>query len=101
MNKYLELHLVLVRILARMVGKDPRSTTYLNLRYMREMTSMNQAELFSSWRIREVLPVRQVPQGEQWRLGLMTTLLEMRSDKHREVQDNKMICKMIKSLCST
>ena len=90
-----------VRILARIVAKDPRSTTCLNLRYMREMTSMDQAELFSSWRIREVLPVKQVPQGEQWRLGLMTSLLKLVKEKHSKVQDFKQITAMLDSLCST
>ena len=54
--------------------------------YMRGITSMDQADLYFSWRIREMLSVKQVPQGELRRLGLMTTLLEMKSDKHREVR---------------
>ena len=33
-----------VRVLARMVSADPRSTTCLNLRYLREVTTMENAE---------------------------------------------------------
>ena len=73
---------------------------YLNM-YMRGITSMDQAELYFSWRIREMLSVKQVPQGELRRLGLMTTLLEMKRDKHREVQDNKITSGMIDNLFST
>ena len=90
-----------VGILARIVANDPRSTTCLNLRYLRGITSMDKAELFSSWRIREALPIKTVPQCEVWRLGLLTTLLEMRSDKYRQVQDSKKFSAMIDSLCST
>ena len=90
-----------VGILAKIVANDPRSTTCLNLRYLRGITSIDKEEFFSSWRIREALPVKHVPEGEVWRLGLLTTLLEMRSDKHKEVQDIKKISSMIDSLCST
>ena len=71
------------------------------MRYIRDITNHHKAEFLSSWRIREALPVKQVPQCEMWRIGLMTTLLSMRTDKYREVQDSKNICKMIDSLCST
>ena len=90
-----------VRILSRIVANDPRSTTCLNLRYIRDITKQDKAEFLSSWRIREALPARQVPEGELWRIGLMTTLLSMRNENYREVQDSKNICKMIDSLCST
>ena len=90
-----------MRILARIIANDPRSTTCLNLRYIRDITNQDKAEFLSSWRIREALPVRKVPECEMWRIGLMTTLLSMRSEQYREVQDSKNICKMIDSLCST
>ena len=51
-----------VRVLARMVSADPRSTTCRNLRYLREVTTMDNAEYYSSWRVRDSLPVQQVPE---------------------------------------
>ena len=90
-----------VRMLAKMVSDDPRSTTCKNLRYLREMTGLEQAEQYSSWRVRESLPVQQVPKTEMWRTGLLTKLMELRSAKYHEVLDNKRICAMLDSLCST
>ena len=90
-----------VRILSRIVSNDPRSTTCLNLRYIRKKTGISKAEWFSSWRIKEALPVQQVPECEHWRLGLLATLLKMRCDRYRQVQDSKHLCAMIDSLSST
>ena len=90
-----------VRMLVNMVNKDPRSMTCVNLRYLRKATKMDQAEQFSSLRIREALPVQQVPQKERWRLGLLTSLLKMSKEKYTMVQDSKQITAMIDSLCST
>ena len=90
-----------VRMLAKMVSEDPRSTTCRNLRYLREVTNLEQAEQYSSWRIRESLPVKLVPENEMWRLGLLTKLMDMRVAKYNEVLDNKRICAMVDSLCST
>ena len=90
-----------VRVLARMVAADPRSTTCRNLSYLREVTVMVNAEWYSSWRVRDSLPVQKVPEKERWRLGLLSSLLGMQSEKYMMVQDSKRICAMIDSLCNT
>ena len=90
-----------VRVLARMVSADPRSTTCRNLSYLREITGLANVEWYSSWRVRDSLPVMKVPEKERWRLGLLNSLLDMQSEKHLMVQDSKHICAMIDSLCST
>ena len=90
-----------VRVLAKMVSTDPRSITCKNLKYLREMTSFEQPENYSSWRLRDALPVQSVPEAEGWRLGLLTSLLKMKQIKYLEVQDSKRITAMIDSLCST
>ena len=33
---------------------------------------------YASWRVKEMLPKITVPQTEMWRIGLLTTLLEIR-----------------------
>ena len=81
-----------VRILARMVKDDPRSTTCRNLRYLREMTMVQQVESYSSWKVKDALGREKVPEHEKWRLGLLTSLLTM---------DSKQLCGMIDSLSST
>ena len=90
-----------VRVLARMVAADPRSTTCRNLGYLRELTGMVNVEWYSSWRVRDSLPVQKVPEKERWRLGLLSSLLGMQSEKYIMVQDSKRICAMIDSLCNT
>ena len=90
-----------VRILARVVQDDPRSTTCQNLRYLREATKVEHVEEYSSWRVRSLLPLKTVPENEMWRLGLMSTLMVAKSEKFMMVQDNKRICAMLDSLCST
>ena len=88
-------------MLSRMVKDDPRSTTCLNLRYLRQLTGMQQVEVFTSWRVKKALGVRQVPENEKWRLGLLTTLLSMKQNKYTNVEDSKQLCAMIDSLSST
>ena len=90
-----------VIVLARMVTADPRSATCRNLRYLRQATKMENAEWYSSWRVRDSLPVQKIPQKEMWRVGLLNTLLDMRAEQFMMVQDSKRICAMLDSLCST
>ena len=90
-----------VRILARMVSSDPRSTTCRNLKYLRMTTKLDKIEDYSSWRVKAALPVEKVPERELWRLGLLSSLLNMKTEKHLKVQDSKQICSMIDSLCNT
>ena len=74
-----------VRVLARMVKSDPRSATFQNLRYLIKLTRLEQAENFGSWRIRDALPIQHVPEKEAWRVGLLTSLLSLRSEKYQMV----------------
>ena len=90
-----------VRILARVVASDPRSTTCRNLRYLERMTHLNQPQFCSSLKVREALPVQHVPEKEQWRLGLLSSLMKVKSEKYARVEDMKHICAMLDSLAST
>ena len=62
-----------VRILARIVSRDPRSNTYKNLKYLERLTKLRHPEFYTAFKIKEALPVKRVPVEEQWRLGLLTT----------------------------
>ena len=46
------------------------------------------------------LPVKKVPEAEQWRTGLMDNLMTMKNEKYLAVSDSKRICAMIDSLCN-
>ena len=90
-----------VRILARIVSGDPRSSTCSNLRYLQKMTGLSQPQFFSSAKVKIALPVKHVPESEKWRLGLLDNLLKMKKEKYLRVEDSKSICAMIDSLCNT
>ena len=90
-----------IRMLVRMVSDDPRSNTCQNLRYLRRVTNLENPEQYSSWRIRKELPKKCVPDGEKWRLGLLSKLMTMKENMFMEVQDSKTITAMVDSLCST
>ena len=90
-----------VRVLARIVETDPRSTTCLNLRYMSQITGLNKPEYYSSAKIREALPPKMVPDSEKWRIGLINNLIKLKHERYHQVKDFKQICAMVDSLCST
>ena len=90
-----------MRVLARIVETDPRSTTCLNLRYLSQITGLNRPACYSSSKIREALPSKEVPDNEKWRLGLITNLIKLKHERYHQVKDFKHICALIDSLCST
>ena len=90
-----------VRILARLVANDPRSTTCRNLRYMEELTQLTKPQYYTAMRVRDSLPVRKVPEQENWRLGLLTSLMKVKNEKYKRVEDTQHICAMLDSLAST
>ena len=51
--------------------------------------------------IKLALPVKPVPEKEEWRLGLLDKLLELRGEKRAAGEDLKQVTAMISSLCST
>ena len=90
-----------VRTLVRIISADPRSVTCSNLRYLQRITGLSQPQLYSSARIKIALPIKEVPDSEKWRLGLLDNLMKMKKEKHLKVEDSKTICAMIDSLCNT
>ena len=89
-----------VRLLVNLVARDPSSTTADNINYIRELTQLSPWH-FSPGRIKAALPRLEVPEKEQWRIGLLHSLLILRDEKHLEILDNKRTTSMIDSLCST
>ena len=89
-----------VRVLVKIVGKDPRSSTCRNIRYLCNKTEL-EVEKYSTWRIKKALPVSKVPEKEKWRIGFLECLLKLRYEKSYQVEDMQHISAMIQSLCST
>ena len=90
-----------IRILVRMISDDPNSTTCKNLKHLARMTSLPKPQLYSSWRIKEALPVQYVPEKEIWRLGLISALMKVKRESYLMVNDMQHICAMLDSLAST
>ena len=90
-----------VSVLLRIIENDPRSTTCRNLRFLRNATKVSQPELRSGKFIRTNLPTKSVPEEEKWRVGLLWSCLNLRSDIERKLEDSASICAMITSLCNT
>ena len=90
-----------VRMLVNMVSTDPRSSTCKNLRNLREKTGLEQPQCYSSWKVKNTLPVQKVPANQLWRLGLMSKLMELKQKKYIDVKDSQRITAMLDSLCST
>ena len=89
-----------VRLLANIVARNPESTTYKNIKYIENLTDKSPWD-YSGLVIRKRLPVQQIPDGEKWRIGLISKLLDMRRQKHLCVEDNTRISAWLDSLCST
>ena len=90
-----------IRFLVQIVSNDPRSTTYRNLKLLRERTNLRQAEYYSRRRILISLPTERVPDTDIWRVRLLARCLKMRTEIENRVQDTVKICAMISRLCST
>ena len=88
-------------VLLRIIENDPRSTTCRNLRFLRNATKVSQPELRSGKFIQTNLPTKSVPAEEEWRVGLLWSCLNLRSDIERKLEDSASICAMITSLCNT
>jgi hypothetical protein len=86
--------------LVNLVARDPSSNTADNLAYVRELTQLSPWN-FSSGRIKTALPSLEIPEKERWRLGLLTSLLKLRQEKHLSIVDKKRTQSMIDSLCSS
>ena len=89
-----------VRLLCNIVARDRNSNTADNLEYIRELTKLS-AWNYSSHRIKSELPARTIPECEKWRIGLLDTLLSMRTKRHHIDIDSSRLSAMIDSLCST
>ncbi len=89
-----------VRILVRVVTRDARSNTSSNIHYLEERTGLNLMQC-SNRELRATLPVLEVPETEQWRLGLLSVLFKQRDKEYRNQQKQDTTNDMINSLCNT
>ena len=90
-----------VRVLARIVSEDPRSSTFSNLKYLERVTGLIRPQFCSAAKVSQALPVKENPESEKWRIGLLENLLMLRRQRYLRVEDSQRITAMIESLCIT
>ena len=87
-------------MMAELASGNAQTVTSVNLAHLRQLTMLDPA-LDSIRDIKLALPVKSVPEEEEWRLGLLDKLLELRGEKRAAGEDFKSVTEMISSLCST
>ena len=91
-----------VRFLSRVLLSDRRSQLNKNVHFLSSVTNVNVLE-YPIYKYKQLLPRKSVPSCEQWRLGLLSSLLNARKTKNYTFLNlNKAQCQeMINSLCSS
>ena len=91
-----------IRFLSRILLSDRRSQLNKNVYYLSTVTNVNILD-YPIYKYKQLLPRKSVPASDQWRLGLLTSLLNARKTKNFNFLNlNKAQCQdMINSLCSS
>ena len=89
-----------VRFLARVTVADKASVTSENCQYVERLTGLSPVK-YCLARIKSALPRLAVPPEQQWRMGLLSSLLALRKEKYRSQEDTNRVEAMLISLCST
>ena len=77
-----------------------QTVTARNLCHLQSLTGLDPVSV-SSHQLKAALPVKEVPDSELWRLGLLDNLLALRAEKQGDSESMKRTVAMLSSLCST
>jgi hypothetical protein len=89
-----------VQMMAAVAASCAQTVTACNLAYLKQLTDRDPVG-DSGQEIRLALPVREVPEKEEWRLGLLDQLLYLRTVQQREGADLRRVIAQLSSLCAT
>ena len=86
--------------MADISSRDARTITASNLRMLTNVTGLDctTADKIS---VKNALPIKQVPESERWRLGLLDHLIQLKSQLDKEGSEFKRIVAMTSSLCTS
>ena len=79
---------------------DARTITASNTRMLTELTGVD-CSMADKFSMKSLLQVKEVPDSERWRLGLLDFLLQLRLQQEKEGVDTRRVVAMLSSLCST
>ena len=77
-----------------------QTVTARNLSHLQNLTGLDPT-CDSFCQLKSALPVKEVPEAELWRLGLLDSLLALRAEKQDDSESMKRTVAMLASLCST
>ena len=89
-----------VAIMAEIALGDARTITASNTRMLTELTGVD-CSMADKLSMKSLLQVKEVPDSEKWRLGLLDSLVQLRVQKEKEGVDTRRVVAMLSSLCST
>ena len=75
-----------------------RTVTAGNIRHLNTLTKLDCATECNA-AVKRALPVKEVPEHEAWRTGLLDILLRQRSELEKEGSDSRRVNAMLASLC--
>ena len=87
-----------VSVMAEVASRDARTVTAGNIRHLNTLTKLNCATECKVV-VKRALPVKEVPERETWRTGLLDILLRQRSELEKEGSDSRRVNAMLASLC--
>ena len=89
-----------VRVVSELAAGWAQSVTSVNLKHLQKLTGLDPVH-DSLQQMKDLLPVKEVPVSEQWRLGLLDHLLALRAEVQTDSERSKSVVAMLASLCST
>ena len=87
-----------VAVMAEVASKDARTVTAGNMKHLNTLTKLDCAAE-SKLVVKRALPVKEVPECESWRTGLLDILLRQRSELEKGGNDSRRVNAMLASLC--
>ena len=87
-----------VAVMAEVASRDARTVTAGNMKLLNSLTKLDCAAE-SKLAVKRALPVKEVPECESWRTGLLDILMRQRSELEKGGNDSRRVNAMLASLC--
>ena len=89
-----------VSFLAKIVSHDSQSVTHNNIQLIEKASGCSPWD-FSTWRIKTGLTIKPIPANDEWRISLLSKMLEYRMKEEKLMNNTDNLSKMIDSLCDS
>ena len=86
--------------MAVLATRDARCVLASNLAFVSKLSGLD-CTVECAATVRQMLPIKTVPESESWRVGLLDTLLRLGSELEKQQCDIKRVTSLISSLCTT